>query len=230
MTGIYDMRLVELSDVAGLSDGEIVPAVKAVVKAVFPPRTGQGKHGEWRVQNAILTQNGTEVRASFWGIDVSDLKGKEVCLQSQAGKRGLEGIKVKLNDQKGENELSITDKVRFDGPNAGTAPSSSKTSASASPQPIVATDVDGVRKRAMQLANLYLLAHRAAKWVKDDNPEVDLPAATATLFIALNKGNLENAMPTCPLDQAPKAAASSPKKEKEPLFAEEELTEDDVKW
>jgi hypothetical protein len=224
------MRLVELSDVAGLSDGEIVPAVKAVVKAVFPPRTGQGKHGEWRVQNAILTQNGTEVRASFWGIDVSDLKGKEVCLQSQAGKRGLEGIKVKLNDQKGENELSITDKVRFDGPNAGTAPSSSKTSASASPQPIVATDVDGVRKRAMQLANLYLLAHRAAKWVKDENPEVDLPAATATLFIALNKGNLENAMPTCPLDQAPKAAASSPKKEKEPLFAEEELTEDDVKW
>lgn len=224
------MRLVELSDVAGLSDGEIVPAVKAVVKAVFPPRTGQGKHGEWRVQNAILTQNGTEVRASFWGIDVSDLKGKEVCLQSQAGRRGLEGIKVKLNDQKGENELSITDKVRFDGPNAGTAPSSSKAPAAASPQPIVATDVDGVRKRAMQLANLYLLAHRAAKWVKDENPEVDLPAATATLFIALNKGNLENAMPTCPLDQAPKAAASSPKKEKEPLFAEEELTEDDVKW
>ena len=161
---------------------------------------------------------------------MSDLKGKEVCLQSQAGKRGLEGIKVKLNDQKGENELSITDKVRFDGPNAGTAPSSSKAPASASPQPIVATDVDGVRKRAMQLANLYLLAHRAAKWVKDENPEVDLPAATATLFIALNKGNLENAMPTCPLDQAPKAPASSPKKEKEPLFPEEELTEDDVKW
>lgn len=221
------MRLVELSDVAGLSDGEIVPAVKAVVKAVFPPRTGQGKHGEWRVQNAILTQNGTEVRASFWGIDVSDLKGKEVCLQSQAGKRGLEGIKVKLNDQKGENELSITDKVRFDGPNAGTAPSSSKASASASPQPIVATDVDGVRKRAMQLANLYLVAHRAAKWVKDENPEVDLPAATATLFIALNKGSLENAMPTHPLDQAPAKAAPA---KKEPLFAEEELSEDDVKW
>lgn len=221
------MRLVELSDVAGLSDGEIVPSVKAVVKAVFPPRTGQGKHGEWRVQNAILTQNGTEVRASFWGIDVSDLKGKEVCLQSQAGKRGLEGIKVKLNDQKGENELSITDKVRFDGPNTGSHPSSSKASASASPQPIVATDVDGVRKRAMQLANLYLLAHRAAKWVKDENPEVDLPAATATLFIALNKGNLENAMPAHPLDQAPAKAAPA---KKEPLFAEEDLTEDDVKW
>lgn len=220
------MRLVDLSDVAGLSDGEIVPAVKAVVKAVFPPRTGQGKHGEWRVQNAILQQNGTEVRASFWGIDVSDLKGKEVCLQSQAGKRGLEGIKVKLNDTKGENELSITDKVRFDGPNTGSHPSNSKAPAS-SPQPIVATDVDGVRKRAMQLANLYLLAHRAAKWVKDENDGVDLPAATATLFIALNKGSLENAMPTHPIDQAaPKAAPAK----KEPLFAEEDLTEDDVKW
>ena len=161
------------------------------------------------------------MRASFWGIDVSDLKGKEVCLQSQAGKRGLEGIKVKLNDQKGENELSITDKVRFDGPNAGSHPSSSKAT-SASPQPIVAIDVDGVRKKAMQLANLYLLAHRAAKWVKDENPEVDLPAATATLFIALNKGSLENAMPTHPLDQAP---AKAPAPKKEPLFAEEDLTE-----
>jgi hypothetical protein len=223
------MRLVELSDVAGLSDGEIVPAVKATVKAVFPPRTGQGKHGEWRVQNAILTSNGTEVRASFWSIDVSDLKGKEVTIQSQAGKRGLEGIKVKLNDQKGENELSITDKCRIDGGNAPLA-TGSKAAAPA-PQRSSAPDVDGTRKRAMQLANLYLIAHRAAKWVKDENSEVDLPAATATLFIALNKSSLENTMPTVPLDQykaeTPKAEA---KPQKEPLFPEEELTEDDVKW
>lgn len=223
------MRLVELSDVAGLSDGEIVPAVKATVKAVFPPRTGQGKHGEWRVQNAILTSNGTEVRASFWSIDVSDLKGKEVTIQSQAGKRGLEGIKVKLNDQKGENELSITDKCRIDGGNAPLATGSK--AAAPTPQRSSAPDVDGTRKRAMQLANLYLIAHRAAKWVKDENSEVDLPAATATLFIALNKSALENTMPTVPLDQFKTAAPKpEPKAEKEPLFSEEELTEDDVKW
>jgi hypothetical protein len=223
------MRLVELSDVSGLSDGEIVPAIKATVKAVFPPRTGQGKHGEWRVQNAILISNGTEVRASFWSIDVSDLKGKEVTIQSQAGKRGLEGIKVKYNEQKSENELSITDKARIDGGNV-TNTTGSKASAPA-PQRSSAPDVDGTRKRAMQLANLYLVAHRAAKWIKDENAEVDLPAATATLFIALNKASLENTMPMVPLDQykaeTPKAEA---KPQKEPLFPEEELTEDDVKW
>lgn len=223
------MRLVELSDVSGLSDGEIVPAIKATVKAVFPPRTGQGKHGEWRVQNAILISNGTEVRASFWSIDVSDLKGKEVTIQSQAGKRGLEGIKVKYNEQKSENELSITDKARIDGGNV-TNTTGSKASAPA-PQRSSTPDVDGTRKRAMQLANLYLIAHRAAKWVKDENSEVDLPAATATLFIALNKASLENTMPMVPLDQykaeTPKAEA---KPQKEPLFPEEELTEDDVKW
>lgn len=223
------MRLVELSDVSGLSDGEIVPAIKATVKAVFPPRTGQGKHGEWRVQNAILISNGTEVRASFWSIDVSDLKGKEVTIQSQAGKRGLEGIKVKYNEQKSENELSITDKARIDGGNV-TNTTGSKASAPA-PQRSSAPDVDGTRKRAMQLANLYLVAHRAAKWIKDENAEVDLPAATATLFIALNKASLENTMPMVPLDQykaeTPKAEV---KPQKEPLFPEEELTEDDVKW
>lgn len=223
------MRLVELSDVSGLSDGEIVPAIKATVKAVFPPRTGQGKHGEWRVQNTILVSNGTEVRASFWSIDVSDLKGKEVTIQSQAGKRGLEGIKVKYNEQKSENELSITDKARIDGGNV-TNTTGSKASAPA-PQRSSAPDVDGTRKRAMQLANLYLVAHRAAKWIKDENAEVDLPAATATLFIALNKASLENTMPMVPLDQykaeTPKAEA---KPQKEPLFPEEELTEDDVKW
>jgi len=223
------MRLVELSDVSGLSDGEIVPAIKATVKSVFPPRTGQGKHGEWRVQNTILVSNGTEVRASFWSIDVSDLKGKEVTIQSQAGKRGLEGIKVKYNEQKSENELSITDKARIDGGSV-TNTTGSKASAPA-PQRSSAPDVDGTRKRAMQLANLYLVAHRAAKWIKDENAEVDLPAATATLFIALNKASLENTMPMVPLDQykaeTPKAEA---KPQKEPLFPEEELTEDDVKW
>ena len=221
------MRLVELSDVAGLSDGEIVPAIKATVKAVFPPRTGQGKHGEWRVQNAILSSNGTEVRASFWSIDVSDLKGKEVTIQSLAGRRGLEGIKVKLNDQKGENELSITDKCKIYDGNVSVG----SKAAPPTPQRSSAPDVDGTRKRAMQLANLYLIAHRAAKWVADANAEVDLPAATATLFIALNKSALENAMPTVPLDQyKAEAPKPEPKAEKEPIFAEEDLTEDDVKW
>jgi hypothetical protein len=38
-------------------------------------------------------------------------------------------------------------------------------------------------------------------------------------------------MPTVPLDQFKTAATKpEPKAEKEPLFSEEDLTEDDVKW
>lgn len=221
------MRIVSLADIPSLSEGEVVPGIKCVVKAVFPPRSGESKHGQWTVQNCILKEGLHEVRAAFWGINMDGLKGKEITIVSSAGKKGLDGIKIKNN--KGENELSINERcVINDGPNqVVNAPAKSSTSSAATPA--AAVDVDGVRVRAMQLANLYLIAHRAAMWVKLENEGIDLPAATATLFIALEKEKMQNVMPKVPLDKAIAEKSKEPKVDKEPLFPEEEL-EDDVKW
>jgi len=104
------MKVAQISDLANLADGSVIGEMRVTIKATFPPKTGEGKFGPWRVQNAILQDSTGECRASFWVPDeMGDLKGQMVTLKSQAGKKGLQGISVKHSTHSGENELKITD-------------------------------------------------------------------------------------------------------------------------
>ena len=212
------MKVAQISDLANLADGSVIGEMRVTIKATFPPKTGEGKFGPWRVQNAILQDSTGECRASFWVPDeMGDLKGQMVTLKSQAGKKGLQGISVKHSTHSGENELKITDQCAIiDDAGAAVAQAGPRKPVQAS-SPISLTVADA--KRALfQAAQLMAEAIKAAEWVgkeaKAITPE-HLQAIATSLFISADRAGFAKAFPSAQV----KAAKE-----------EVELEEDDLKW
>jgi hypothetical protein len=213
------MKVAQISDLANLADGSVIGEMRVTIKATFPPKTGEGKFGPWRVQNAILQDSTGECRASFWVPDeMGDLKGQMVTLKSQAGKKGLQGISVKHSTHSGENELKITDQCAIiDDAGAAVAQAGPRKPVQAS-SPISLTVADA--KRALfQAAQLMAEAIKAAEWVGSQaqvTPE-QLQAIATSLFISADRAGYAKAFPS---------AQTKPVKKDEPV----ELEEDDLKW
>jgi hypothetical protein len=213
------MKVAQISDLANLADGSVIGEMRVTIKATFPPKTGEGKFGPWRVQNAILQDSTGECRASFWVPDeMGDLKGQMVTLKSQAGKKGLQGISVKHSTHSGENELKITDQCAIiDDAGAAVAQAGPRKPVQAS-SPISLTVADA--KRALfQAAQLMAEAIKAAEWVGSQaqvTPE-QLQAIATSLFISADRAGFAKAFPS---------AQTKPVKKDEPV----ELEEDDLKW
>ena len=213
------MKVAQISDLANLADGSVIGEMRVTIKATFPPKTGEGKFGPWRVQNAILQDSTGECRASFWVPDeMGDLKGQMVTLKSQAGKKGLQGISVKHSTHSGENELKITDQCAIidDAGAAVAAPGPRKPVQASSPVSLTVADA----KRALfQAAQLMAEAIKAAEWVGSQaqvTPE-QLQAIATSLFISADRAGFAKAFPS---------AQTKPVKKDEPV----ELEEDDLKW
>ena len=213
------MKVAQISDLANLADGSVIGEMRVTIKATFPPKTGDGKFGPWRVQNAILQDSTGECRASFWLPDeMGDLKGQMVTLKSQAGKKGLQGISVKHSTHSGENELKITDQCAIiDDAGAAVAQAGPRKPVQAS-SPVSLTVADA--KRALfQAAQLMAEAIKAAEWVGSQaqvTPE-QLQAIATSLFISADRAGFAKAFPS---------AQTKPVKKDEPV----ELEEDDLKW
>ena len=213
------MKVAQISDLANLADGSVIGEMRVTIKATFPPKTGEGKFGPWRVQNAILQDSTGECRASFWVPDeMGDLKGQMVTLKSQAGKKGLQGISVKHSTHSGENELKITDQCAIiDDAGAAVAQAGPRKPVQAS-SPVSLTVADA--KRALfQAAQLMAEAIKAAEWVGSQaqvTPE-QLQAIATSLFISADRAGFAKAFPS---------AQTKPAAKKE----EVELEEDDLKW
>jgi hypothetical protein len=213
------MKVAQISDLANLADGSVIGEMRVTIKATFPPKTGEGKFGPWRVQNAILQDSTGECRASFWVPDeMGDLKGQMVTLKSQAGKKGLQGISVKHSTHSGENELKITDACAIiDDAGAAVAAAGPRKPVQAS-SPVSLTVADA--KRALfQAAQLMAEAIKAAEWVGGQaqvTPE-QLQAIATSLFISADRAGFAKAFPS---------AQTKPVKKDEPV----ELEEDDLKW
>lgn len=213
------MKVAQISDLANLADGSVIGEMRVTIKATFPPKTGEGKFGPWRVQNAILQDSTGECRASFWVPDeMGDLKGQMVTLKSQAGKKGLQGISVKTSSHSGENELKITDQCAIID-DAGTAV------AQAGPRkPVKASDpisltVADAKRALFQAAQLMAEAIKAAEWVGSQakvTPE-QLQAIATSLFISADRAGYAKAFPSAQTKVA----------KEEPAV---ELEEDDLKW
>jgi hypothetical protein len=213
------MKVAQISDLANLADGSVIGEMRVTIKATFPPKTGEGKFGPWRVQNCVLQDATGECRASFWIADeMGDLKGQMVTLKSQAGKKGLQGISVKHSTHSGENELKITDQCAIiDDAGAAVAQAGPRKPVQAS-SPISLTVADA--KRALfQAAQLMAEAIKAAEWVGGQasvTPE-QLQAIATSLFISADRAGFAKAFPS---------AQTKPAAKKE----EVELEEDDLKW
>lgn len=214
------MKVAQISDLANLADGSVIGEMRVTIKATFPPKTGEGKFGPWRVQNCILQDSTGECRASFWLPDeMGDLKGQMVTLKSQAGKKGLQGISVKHSTHSGENELKITDQCAIIDDASGASPVAAgprKPVQASSPVSITVADA----KRALfQAAQLMAEAIKAAEWVGSQakvTPE-QLQAIATSLFISADRAGYAKAFPSAQTKVA----------KEEPAV---ELEEDDLKW
>jgi len=187
------MKVAKIADLENLADGTVIGEMVVQVKAAFPPKTGQGKYGPWRVQPVILKDATGEVRASFWLNDnFQELLGQTITIKSQAGNKGLAGLSVKFSDHSKKNELNISDKAAIIG---GTA--------NALEQYVDAVKVNNqlaqakgtvvdAKRLLFQKAQLYVECVKAADWIKTqhDLTQDHFQAVVSTLFISADKQNL----------------------------------------
>lgn len=213
------MKVAQISDLEKLADGSVIGEIRVTIKAVFPPKTGEGKFGPWRVQNCIIQDSTGECRASFWIPDeMGDLKGQMVTLKSQAGKKGLEGLTISTS--KYGNELKVTDKAAIIDDASGASPVAAGPRKPVQASSPVSLTVADAKRALFQAAQLMAEAIKAAEWVGGQanvTPE-QLQAIATSLFISADRAGFAKAFPSA---QTKPAA----KKEEAP-----ELEEDDLKW
>jgi hypothetical protein len=195
------MKIAKIADLANLADGSIIGEMSVQVKTAFPPKTGEGKFGPWRVQAVILKDSTGEVRASFWIKDeMKDLVGQTITIKSQGGAKGLQGLSVKFNSHSNTNELNVTDKAAIIDSAAGAfrqAETAAKVNTAISSGQGGGTPADA-RRLIFQRAQLYVECAKAAKWAAGEAGITDtegLQALRSSLFISADKANLWNVFP-----------------------------------
>ena len=221
------MKVAQIKDLPNLADGTVIGQMTVTVKAVFPPKTGEGKFGPWRVQSCILQDGTGEVRASFWTNDeMKALTGQTVTIKSQAGKKGLEGLSVTLSKHSGANELKVTEKaaildqasefvVKDKFPSGGSAPAPIQTVSS----------VDDAKRVIYANAKLYVECCKAVTWISSqitEMSEAHFQAAVASMFISAEKAGLAKIF-----NEQKKEKAPEPEKSE---FREASEDDDDINF
>jgi hypothetical protein len=203
------MKVAKIADLANLADGSIIGEMSVQVKAAFPPKTGEGKYGPWRVQAAVLKDSTGEVRASFWtNEEIKDLIGQTVTIKSQGGAKGLQGLSVKYSKHSDSNELNITEKAAIIDSAAGAfrqAETANKVNAALASGQGGGTPADA-KRLIFQRAQLYVECAKAAKWAAGEAGITDaegLQALRSSLFISADKANLWNVFPATATKAAP---------------------------
>jgi len=203
------MKVAKISDLTNLADGSIIGEMSVQVKAAFPPKTGEGKFGPWRVVAAILKDSTGEVRASFWTNDeIKDLIGQTITIKSQPTNKGLQGLSVKYSKHSDSNELNITEKAAIiDGVRGAEKQyeQAVKTNASLASGRGAGTPADA-KRLVFQRAQLYVQCAAAAKWVAEQagiTSTEEIQAIRASIFISADKANLWNCFPATQAKPAP---------------------------
>lgn len=99
-----------ITQIASLPVGTPIPAIRGIVKTVFPVKTGtQRNGGSYKIQTLIITGDGGEVGFCLNRRDDAPLSvvGQEVCAYCVQGSSGPVGLKVSLNKHKNINELTV---------------------------------------------------------------------------------------------------------------------------
>lgn len=203
------MKVAKISDIQNLADGSVIGEMSFQIAKAFPPKVGEGKFGQWRVQNCIIKDSTGEARASFWlNEDMNEFVGQTITVKSQGGAKGLQGITVSFSKHAGVNELKITDKAALLDSAAGAfrqAETATKVNAALASGQGGGTVADA-KRLIFQRAQLYVECAKAAKWVADQAGITDaegLQAVRASLFISADKANLWNVFPATAAKPAP---------------------------
>ena len=196
------MKVAKIADLTNLADGSVIGEMSVQVKAAFPPKTGEGKFGPWRVVAAILKDSTGEVRASFWTNDeIKDLIGQTITIKSQPTNKGLQGLSVKYSKHSDSNELNISEKAAIiDGMKGAEQQyvAAVKTNASLVAGQGGGTPADA-KRLIFQRAQLYVQCAAAAKWAAEQagiTSSEEVQAVRASIFISADKANLWNCFPS----------------------------------
>jgi hypothetical protein len=203
------MKVAKIADIQNLADGSVIGEMSFQISKAFPPKVGEGKFGQWRVQNCIIKDSTGEARASFWlNEDMNEFVGQTITVKSQGGAKGLQGITVSFSKHAGVNELKITDKAALLDGAAGAfrqAETATKVNAALASGQSGGTVADA-KRLIFQRAQLYVECAKAAKWVAEQAGITDtegLQAVRASLFISADKANLWNVFPATAAKPAP---------------------------
>jgi hypothetical protein len=203
------MKVAKIADLTNLADGSIIGEMSVQVKAAFPPKTGEGKFGPWRVVSAILKDSTGEVRASFWTNDeIKDLIGQTITIKSQPTNKGLQGLSVKYSKHSDSNELNISEKAAIIDSMKGAEQqytAAVKTNASLAAGQGGGTPADA-KRLVFQRAQLYVQCAAAAKWAAQEagiTSTEEIQAIRASIFISADKANLFNCFPATQAKPAP---------------------------
>lgn len=188
------MRIIPLANIASMEDGEIVPAVNAVIKKVFDVREGTGKNKKpYKFQDIILEDGDLEVKVTFNDCESIPRKkeGDKIVLNCSTNKHGLTGVKIKWDDYipdrapdgyKGQNIIWVTPSAEIayegtgdsGGRSQAPAEDSPRQAANTNPAP---TSLPGgankaealgiVKKVIARAANILVLAIEGAEYAAD---------------------------------------------------------------
>ena len=195
------MKVAKIADIQNLADGSVIGEMTFQITKVFPAKTGEGKFGQWRVQNAVIKDSTGELRAAFWIKDeMADLTGQTVTVKSQGGAKGLQGIIVAFSKHAGANELKITDKAAIIDSLTSAHKQyehAVKVNAQIASGQGAGTPAD-CKRLVFQRAQLYVQCAAAAKWAAQEagiTATEEIQAIRASLFISADKANLWNCFP-----------------------------------
>lgn len=101
------MRLIPIPTLLEMEEEEAVPAFRGTIKRVFGRSTGSNDHGEWSLQNLIVTEPGADkVEIKVKLKDQPEIpekaKGRSLYVESNRGERGMTGIKIKVENYQGK--------------------------------------------------------------------------------------------------------------------------------
>jgi hypothetical protein len=93
--------------------GEVICQTKGIIHSVYDRAERVGKNGPFTVQNCILMDGNTKVKAAFWNRDeMRPMMGKTVWLISTPGKGGkLGGVTVKDGSFTKKDGTQVNEKV-----------------------------------------------------------------------------------------------------------------------
>lgn len=202
------MKVAKIADIQNLADGSVIGEMSFQVTKAFPPKTGEGKFGQWRVQNCVIKDSTGECKASFWlPDDMAQFIGQTITVKSQGGAKGLQGVSVSFNKHGGVNEIKVTDKAALLDSAAGAfrqAETANRVNAALASGQGGGTVADA-KRLIFQRAQLYVECVKAASWIAKtvEAGDMDFQAIVSTLFISSDKANLWNVFPATATKAAP---------------------------
>jgi hypothetical protein len=141
------MRLVSLSEIPGLDDGEPIPSLAGRVEKVYQRHTGTSSYGDWSFQDFILSDGENTVTCKAKNMDpFDDMQGRDVVIEcSKSDKHGLTGVTKLIDNYEGkiQHKIKLTGSCKIRNANGTLSGGVTRVDTGLSESPAQPTDKTG---------------------------------------------------------------------------------------